>query len=84
MGPRRVEASIGCNLQILPTRLRDLQIQHSAGKCICWNAIKKYTPSQVYALCLNASFFKMLALQFLPFQLVDSDPFCEFVGCTVT
>ena len=44
---------------------------------------KKYAPSHPHAQRLNASLAKLLALQLLPFQLVDSAPFREFVECAV-
>uniref|UniRef100_A0A8C5PDV0 BED-type domain-containing protein n=1 Tax=Leptobrachium leishanense TaxID=445787 RepID=A0A8C5PDV0_9ANUR len=44
---------------------------------------KKYSPNHPQAQHLNASLAKLLALQLLPFQLVDSAPFREFAECTV-
>ena len=44
---------------------------------------KKFAPSHPHAQRLNASLAKLLALQLLPFQLVDSAPFREFVECAV-
>uniref|UniRef100_A0A8C5QAH9 BED-type domain-containing protein n=1 Tax=Leptobrachium leishanense TaxID=445787 RepID=A0A8C5QAH9_9ANUR len=44
---------------------------------------KKYSPSHPQAQRLNASLSKLLALQLLPFQLVDSASFCEFAECAV-
>uniref|UniRef100_A0A8C5WG46 BED-type domain-containing protein n=1 Tax=Leptobrachium leishanense TaxID=445787 RepID=A0A8C5WG46_9ANUR len=44
---------------------------------------KKYSPNHPQAQCLNASLAKLLALQLLPFQLVDSAPFREFAECAV-
>uniref|UniRef100_A0A8C5MLY9 BED-type domain-containing protein n=1 Tax=Leptobrachium leishanense TaxID=445787 RepID=A0A8C5MLY9_9ANUR len=44
---------------------------------------KKYSPNHPQAQHLNASLAKLLALQLLPFQLVDSAPFCEFAECAV-
>uniref|UniRef100_A0A8C5M377 BED-type domain-containing protein n=1 Tax=Leptobrachium leishanense TaxID=445787 RepID=A0A8C5M377_9ANUR len=42
---------------------------------------KKYSPNHPQAQRLNASLAKLLALQLLPFQLVDSALFCEFAEC---
>lgn len=47
------------------------------------NRRKKLGPSHPHAQRLNASLVKLLALQLLPFQLVDSAPFREFVECVV-
>uniref|UniRef100_A0A8C5QQX2 BED-type domain-containing protein n=1 Tax=Leptobrachium leishanense TaxID=445787 RepID=A0A8C5QQX2_9ANUR len=44
---------------------------------------KKYSPNHPQAQRLNASLAKLLALQLLPFQLVDSAPFREFAECAV-
>uniref|UniRef100_A0A8C5MBG2 Uncharacterized protein n=1 Tax=Leptobrachium leishanense TaxID=445787 RepID=A0A8C5MBG2_9ANUR len=44
---------------------------------------KKYSPNHPQAQRLNASLAKLLALQLLPFQLVDSSPFREFAECAV-
>uniref|UniRef100_A0A8C5QYP1 BED-type domain-containing protein n=1 Tax=Leptobrachium leishanense TaxID=445787 RepID=A0A8C5QYP1_9ANUR len=44
---------------------------------------KKYSPNHPQAQGLNASLAKLLALQLLPFQLVDSAPFREFAECAV-
>uniref|UniRef100_A0A8C5W749 BED-type domain-containing protein n=1 Tax=Leptobrachium leishanense TaxID=445787 RepID=A0A8C5W749_9ANUR len=44
---------------------------------------KKYSPNHPQAQCLNASLGKLLALQLLPFQQVDSAPFREFAECAV-
>ncbi|PIO11841.1 hypothetical protein AB205_0013150 [Aquarana catesbeiana] len=44
---------------------------------------KKFAPSHPHAQRLNASLAKLLALQLLPFQLVDSAPFREFVEYAV-
>uniref|UniRef100_A0A8C5MP71 HAT C-terminal dimerisation domain-containing protein n=1 Tax=Leptobrachium leishanense TaxID=445787 RepID=A0A8C5MP71_9ANUR len=44
---------------------------------------KKYSPNHPQAQRLNASLAKLLALQLLPFQLVDSAPFCEFAECAI-
>uniref|UniRef100_A0A8C5MMB6 BED-type domain-containing protein n=1 Tax=Leptobrachium leishanense TaxID=445787 RepID=A0A8C5MMB6_9ANUR len=44
---------------------------------------KKYSPNHPQAQRLNASLAKLLALQLLPFQLVDSAPFHEFAECAV-
>uniref|UniRef100_A0A8C5LV92 BED-type domain-containing protein n=1 Tax=Leptobrachium leishanense TaxID=445787 RepID=A0A8C5LV92_9ANUR len=44
---------------------------------------KKYSPNHPQAQCPNASLAKLLALQLLPFQLVDSAPFREFAECAV-
>uniref|UniRef100_A0A8C5PTF5 BED-type domain-containing protein n=1 Tax=Leptobrachium leishanense TaxID=445787 RepID=A0A8C5PTF5_9ANUR len=43
----------------------------------------KYSPNHPQAQRLNASLAKLLALQLLPFQLVDSAPFREFAECAV-
>ncbi|PIO40084.1 hypothetical protein AB205_0067120, partial [Aquarana catesbeiana] len=45
------------------------------------NRKKKFSTSHPHAQSLNASLAKLLALQLLPFQLVDSAPFREFVEC---
>uniref|UniRef100_A0A8C5Q2H0 BED-type domain-containing protein n=1 Tax=Leptobrachium leishanense TaxID=445787 RepID=A0A8C5Q2H0_9ANUR len=44
---------------------------------------KKYSPNHPQAQRLNASLAKLLALQLLPFQLVDSASFREFAECAV-
>uniref|UniRef100_A0A8C5MHN7 BED-type domain-containing protein n=1 Tax=Leptobrachium leishanense TaxID=445787 RepID=A0A8C5MHN7_9ANUR len=44
---------------------------------------KKYSPNHPQAQRLNASLAKLIALQLLPFQLVDSTPFREFAECAV-
>uniref|UniRef100_A0A8C5LXF4 BED-type domain-containing protein n=1 Tax=Leptobrachium leishanense TaxID=445787 RepID=A0A8C5LXF4_9ANUR len=44
---------------------------------------KKYSPNHPQAQRLNASLAKLLALQLLTFQLVDSAPFREFAECAV-
>ena len=45
------------------------------------NHRKKYCPTHPHAQRLNASLAKLLALQLLPFHLVDPAPFYEFVEC---
>uniref|UniRef100_A0A8C5MU29 BED-type domain-containing protein n=1 Tax=Leptobrachium leishanense TaxID=445787 RepID=A0A8C5MU29_9ANUR len=44
---------------------------------------KKYSPNHPQAQHLNASLAKLLTLQLLPFQLVDSASFREFAECAV-
>ena len=44
---------------------------------------KKYTPRHPHAQRLNSSLAKLLALQLLPFNLVESAPFREFAKCAV-
>ena len=46
-------------------------------------APKEVLSSHPHAQLLNASLAKLLALQLLPFQLVDSVPFCEFVESAI-
>uniref|UniRef100_A0A8C5MB93 BED-type domain-containing protein n=1 Tax=Leptobrachium leishanense TaxID=445787 RepID=A0A8C5MB93_9ANUR len=72
-GPSSQCDSIPIKLKIYAVRLR----------CPSCCSVRKNIVPTIPKQCLNASLAKLLALQLLPFQLVDSAPFREFAEYAV-
>ena len=70
-----------CSQSASSTPLSDFSRQISLPLLL--NRRMKFSPCHPHAQRLNASLAKLLALQLLPFQLVDSAAFHEFVECAV-
>uniref|UniRef100_A0A8C5MAC7 BED-type domain-containing protein n=1 Tax=Leptobrachium leishanense TaxID=445787 RepID=A0A8C5MAC7_9ANUR len=73
----------GINTGHLGTRCLRRHMNKSSSSSSVSTHTKKYSPNHPQAQRLNASLAKFLALQLLPFQLVDSAPFREFAECAV-